>query len=74
MENNSKMNTKILIRFINTMDLEHIPPSCSPWGNFDHAEVHRKLKKVMSLLCLTKNSLCAYNEIFLIFANMYDFD
>lgn len=56
------------------MDLEHIPPSCSPWGNFDHAEVHRKLKKVMSLLCLTKNSLCAYNEIFLIFANMYDFN
>lgn len=37
------------------MDLEHILPSCSPWRIFDHAEVHRKLKKVTALLGHTKN-------------------
>lgn len=36
------------------MDLEHILPSCSPW-RIDHAEVHRKLKKVTALLGHTKN-------------------
>lgn len=36
------------------MDLEHILPSCSPWRIFDHAEVHRKLKKVTALLGHTK--------------------